>query len=164
MQTKKQPVRLCCVDTTVTVSTVLMRRWNDGKMRGSLPAADLLWSRRSSSGKPLQRGDMSVMNRKLAVLFHSVILLVAVLCSKGEGKIDLMTINASANPCTNNSGMTWTVNTYQGLLQSFGNHGDQCLAWPWGYDVQYLYLKSLILLFFPDIYLCEDSRMTNLWQ
>lgn len=37
---KKQPVRLCCVDTTVTVSTVLIRRWSDGKTRCSLPAAD----------------------------------------------------------------------------------------------------------------------------
>lgn len=33
-------MRLCCVDTTVTVSTVLIRRWNDGEMRCSRPAAD----------------------------------------------------------------------------------------------------------------------------
>lgn len=37
---QKQPVRLCCVDTTVTVSTVLIGRWNDGKLRCSAPAAD----------------------------------------------------------------------------------------------------------------------------
>lgn len=60
--------------------------------------------------------------------------LAGVTCSKGEGKMYLLEMHLW-KWSNNNSSLFWNVKTSQWYFQSFGIHGNQCLAWSLAHNV-----------------------------